>query len=709
MVILLFLVWINSSLASSELDKCICDCNSKCIYGETCTVTQQCKYYKECEIKEVCSATKNVACKAPKVKVCHIPPGNPGNAHTICIGKSAVATHLGNHGDYLGECRPNCELIEICTAKKCCEDVVECKCNEYDIECTICNCTQADLGAGDGIVEPHLDGGVVDSVIVADQSFIVADTGTQVVDATAADATVADDIEPVIDTVITRPDGEKPINREPDCCVPVDPKTVKVKTTGPTQDFELIGGGCNMGGTSGGLGLLLLASMSLLWMTRKRFTSILLFVVLMGTAGAATATPSMNKDNDDYYNTLNADTLGHFNLNLSMNFEYINRPLKVVTKPGGDLAEVVVDWRQNMNLTSSIGLGSRIQLDLVFPMMLGQSVTTPGFLGLDASVEKLAFYDMKVVPRVNYAKVGALSLGFALPTTLPSGNEASFVGEEGVTTAPTLLIGLRTHNFQLDVNLGFFVRADQSYKFMNQSITVDDEFIYSLGIRVPIIDSTHGLLRRLDLQGDVWGSMSVYEQDKEEVPLEMVGGIQAHLKHGITVAFGAGGGLTKGIGTSRYRIMWSFGWEFNHPKPCRNIVKIRKVPEIVEAPTTEKITILKIERKIVLPPVFFAFDKDVILEQSYPTLQAAADILKEHKWIELVVVSGHTDTRGSDEYNVDLGRRRANNVRKMLIKLGVRPMRVIAVSCGEWISVVKNAKTEKDHARNRRVDFLIPK
>ena len=39
-----------------------------------------------------------------KTTVCHIPPGNPANAHTICIGNAGVAAHLANHGDFLGTC-----------------------------------------------------------------------------------------------------------------------------------------------------------------------------------------------------------------------------------------------------------------------------------------------------------------------------------------------------------------------------------------------------------------------------------------------------------------------------------------------------------------------------------------------------------------------------------------------------------------------------
>ncbi len=49
----------------------------------------------------------NWACgnRGVKVYVCHYPPGNPGNRHTICISPNAVATHLDHHyGDYIGEC-----------------------------------------------------------------------------------------------------------------------------------------------------------------------------------------------------------------------------------------------------------------------------------------------------------------------------------------------------------------------------------------------------------------------------------------------------------------------------------------------------------------------------------------------------------------------------------------------------------------------------
>jgi hypothetical protein len=48
------------------------------------------------------------ACKpgdTKKTTICHVPPGNPANAHTLCIGNAAVKHHLANHPDYLGPCK----------------------------------------------------------------------------------------------------------------------------------------------------------------------------------------------------------------------------------------------------------------------------------------------------------------------------------------------------------------------------------------------------------------------------------------------------------------------------------------------------------------------------------------------------------------------------------------------------------------------------
>jgi len=51
----------------------------------------------------VAATAMAVAAAQPKVTICHIPPGNPANAHTITVGAPAVPAHLA-HGDTLGPC-----------------------------------------------------------------------------------------------------------------------------------------------------------------------------------------------------------------------------------------------------------------------------------------------------------------------------------------------------------------------------------------------------------------------------------------------------------------------------------------------------------------------------------------------------------------------------------------------------------------------------
>jgi hypothetical protein len=56
------------------------------------------------EAKPVKGPHNAQACTGKKVLICHIPPGNPANAHTICIGRPAEPAHVRNHGDALGAC-----------------------------------------------------------------------------------------------------------------------------------------------------------------------------------------------------------------------------------------------------------------------------------------------------------------------------------------------------------------------------------------------------------------------------------------------------------------------------------------------------------------------------------------------------------------------------------------------------------------------------
>jgi peptidoglycan-associated lipoprotein len=92
--------------------------------------------------------------------------------------------------------------------------------------------------------------------------------------------------------------------------------------------------------------------------------------------------------------------------------------------------------------------------------------------------------------------------------------------------------------------------------------------------------------------------------------------------------------------------------------------------------------------------------------------QAAKRLLdKKAQWLEAhpdakVVIEGHTDDKGSKEYNLALGDRRSGAVKSYLMKKGIARERLIAISYGKEKPAVAG-RTEKDRAKNRRAHFVI--
>ncbi|WP_225409013.1 Ig-like domain-containing protein [Stigmatella hybrida] len=109
----------------------------------------------------------------------------------------------------------------------------------------------------------------------------------------------------------------------------------------------------------------------------------------------------------------------------------------------------------------------------------------------------------------------------------------------------------------------------------------------------------------------------------------------------------------------------------------------------------------------ILQKVHFATNKDVILERSFSLLKQVAAVLRANPQLTKIRVEGHTDSQGSDAFNMDLSDRRAKSVRTYLIeKEGIAADRLEAVGYGETQPVDTNA-TAAGRENNRRVIFTI--
>ena len=116
-------------------------------------------------------------------------------------------------------------------------------------------------------------------------------------------------------------------------------------------------------------------------------------------------------------------------------------------------------------------------------------------------------------------------------------------------------------------------------------------------------------------------------------------------------------------------------------------------------------TLDDLNRNSPFKPVFFSVDSADLDEAGREVASANAEILKKNpRWI--ITIEGHCDERGTAEYNLALGDRRAIAVKTFLVSLGIPPDRVRTISYGKEFPF-DPARTDEAFSRNRRGHFVI--
>lgn len=130
-------------------------------------------------------------------------------------------------------------------------------------------------------------------------------------------------------------------------------------------------------------------------------------------------------------------------------------------------------------------------------------------------------------------------------------------------------------------------------------------------------------------------------------------------------------------------------------------------PTTVEVSVEETPVVVEVTETVAaLSAIHFALDQYNLTAESRKVLEANAKLLKQRPAGFSVVVEGNCDERGTISYNIALGEKRANEVKKYYVSLGIPSSAITTVSYGKEKPVCYSA-TETCYAKNRRADTLV--
>lgn len=113
----------------------------------------------------------------------------------------------------------------------------------------------------------------------------------------------------------------------------------------------------------------------------------------------------------------------------------------------------------------------------------------------------------------------------------------------------------------------------------------------------------------------------------------------------------------------------------------------------------EQLKTIEIDKPLKLEPLFFTFDEDEFaFVDMEPFLRAVEYALQGR----MILIEGHTDAKGQDEYNVSLSMKRVQKIRTLMVDMGVPDSNISVVGYGE-----EHATTGDDGQDDRRVDFTV--
>ena len=469
-----------------------------------------------------------------------------------------------------------------------------------------------------------------------------------------------------------------------------------------------------------------------------------------------------------YFAVPSGRVLPHLDYSLGLMANYADDPL-VLYDGSDERVGSPISGQLTLNLMGALGIVDRLQIGLDVPIVVlqtGEAVAGGG--AADVSDASFGVGDIRLVPQVmltgpdDLLHPDGFSLSLLIDTRLPTGNDDDFQGE-GFRMEPRVAAEFVTRGgFRVGGVLGYAVRPESTLG----NIEMNDNFTWgvALGIELTegleLVPEATGAIALLADSIDaeelpIEATLGLRYLATDELLIEAGGGAGAMRGVGtpdwrifLGIAYSPadhfdipeivvpepecpGGpdcpiedldndGIADGDDECPPEPEDMDGWEDEDgcPDPDNDFDSILDIddqcpndPEVYNGirdddgcPGGEMtITCEAIE---IADRVHFETDSDVIQSRSFAMLETVAEVINENPWIIRVSVEGHTDSRATDAYNLDLSSRRAQSVQDYLMNQGVTPDRLDSEGFGESRPIATN-ETDEGRAQNRRVEFTI--
>jgi len=418
-------------------------------------------------------------------------------------------------------------------------------------------------------------------------------------------------------------------------------------------------------------GIFLLASISIIVFT------------LQNEAKAATSYNSISfkpaTDQGHYLTIDQSQTLGQWGYAFGLMNEFSDDSVIAYDLAGNRIRDVV-EKQIAMHAGGALGLFDWLNAGVLVgfvPYQQFRDVTT-GAADNGARMSDIRLnFKARILDNNNYP-IGLAAVPFV---TFPTGKDERFVGNGKVTGGGMLVLDTKrlADRVSFAANIGIEGRKTAD---LTPNTSIGTQLLFGGAANVSII-------KQLEFIAEITGWSPFNKFAKKYISdLEGNGAIRWLPIKGLAVTAGAGAGILNGIGAPDYRVFASVG--YRHPKEEKKVV----------------------EEVIRVTNIHFEFDKSRVLPVSYPVIDTIASLIKMRPGVESVSVEGHTDSKGSDEYNMKLSDRRANSVMQELIKRGIPASKLSAVGKGESVPIAPNTlpngrDNPKGRALNRRVEFHL--